>query len=232
MRIVAKVKGIEKARKLVSLDLIKKVLIKAVNQTGQDCKAELKEEMNRVFDRATPYTLNSIYTKLDPKEISVSSGIKEWAGKGTPASTYLKPQIFGGPREVKRSERLLGNFYVPGSGAKLNKYGNIPASLITQVISAVGRFQEVGFMMNVTVRSRRRNKKPRNFFMVGRNNQGLRPGVWERMSQGRVRPILVFIDQPSYTKRFDFFGVIKRTVSRRLDPNFNEALKKAAAIIL
>ena len=232
MKIVAKVTGIEKARKIVSSNLIKKVLIKAVSQTGQDCKAELKEEMKRVFDRPTPYTLNSIYTKLDPKEISVRIGIKEWAGKGTPAATYLKPQIFGGPREVKRSERLLGNFYVPGSGVKLNKYGNIPASLITQIISSVGRFREVGLLMNVTVRSRKRNKKPRNFFMVGRNDKGLHAGVWERTASNKVKPILIFIDQPTYSKRFDFFGVIKRTVSQRLNPNFNEALKRATSISL
>jgi hypothetical protein len=68
--------------------------------------------------------------------------------------------------------------------------------------------------------------------MVGKGNSGLQLGVWERVSHDRVRPILIFIDQPTYTKRLDFFGVIRTTAAQRLNPNFNEALKQAAAIVL
>jgi hypothetical protein len=230
MKIRMKVSGVEKARKMISPDLMRKVLIKTVNQTGQDCKAELKEEMNRVFDRPTLYTLNSVYTKLIPDEMSVRIGLKEWAGKGTPAATYLKPEVYGGAREMKRSEDLLGHYYVPGAGVKLNKYGNIPGSLITQIISAVGRFREMGYLMNITRRSRKRNKKPRQFFKVEQGNRGLRPGVWERRANGEVRPILIFVDRPTYARRLDFFGVIKRIAAKRLSPNFGEALKRATAI--
>jgi len=222
--------GLEEAKKLVSPDLLKKILKRTINQTAQDAKAELKEEMKRVFDNPTPFTLNSVYTRLDPQELSVVIGLKDWGGKGTPASKYLAPQIFGGPREMKRSEKLLGNFYVPGTGAKLNQYGNLPPGLITQVISALGRFKEVGFLMNVTAGSRRQNRKPRNFFMVGKNNKGLHAGVWERMANNRVRPMLIFVDQPTYKERFDFFGVVKKIVTQRLTPNFEEALRRARTI--
>lgn len=226
------IEGIDEAKKLVSPDLLKKILRKTINQTAQDAKAELKEEMKRVFDNPTPFTLNSVYTRSDPQELSVRIGLKEWAGKGTSAAEYLKPQILGGPRPMKRSEKLLGNFYVPGTGAKLNQYGNIPPSLITQVISAVGRFKEVGFLMNVTAGSRKRNRKPRNFFMVGKNNKGLHAGVWERKANNQVKPILIFVDQPTYSPRFDFFGVVKKTVAQRLTPNFDEALRRAKTINL
>jgi hypothetical protein len=60
-RNVAKLTGIKKVRRFVSSNLIQRALIKAVKQTGQDCKAALRKEMERVFDRPTPYTQQCLY---------------------------------------------------------------------------------------------------------------------------------------------------------------------------
>jgi hypothetical protein len=167
--------GIEEIKKMLSKERLRKVLLDTINDTARlDVKPAIQNEMKRVFDRPTPYTLNSVYTKLHPADMSVDIGLKEWGGKGTAASEYLKPQIFGGSRKMKRSERHLGSYYVPGAGARRNKYGNISGSQITQILSALKALPEVGYMANVTERSRRRNKKPRNFFMVKNPGKGLR----------------------------------------------------------
>jgi hypothetical protein len=78
--------------------------------------------------------------------------------KGTPASKFLAPEIYGGQRGQKRSERALtryappdvkramGNrgYWVPGPGLTLNAYGNVSGSTMVQILSDLKAFGEVG----------------------------------------------------------------------------------------
>lgn len=167
LRFEVSIEGMEEVKKMFSSERIRKILLNTINDTARlDAKPAVQEEMKRVFDKPTPYTLNSIYTKLNTADMSVDIGLKEWGGKGTPAAEYLKPQVFGGGRPMKRSEKYLGSYYVPGAGARLNQYGNMTGAAITQILSALRAFPEVGYLMNVTKGSRKRNRKPRNFFMI------------------------------------------------------------------
>lgn len=226
MDIQISLSGVEEAKKMLSVDQIRKVLYDTLNNTAQDTKAGLIDEMQRVFDRPTPFTLNALQTKLDKPNLSVSVGFKDFAGKGTSAGHYLQPQVYGGGRPMKRSETLLAHYYTPGGGIGKDQYGNIRGSQITQILSSLGRFPEVGYMANVTPRSRKRNAKPRNYFMVGPGNRGLHAGVWERTASGKVKPILIFIDPPSYHIRFKFFDVGARIFFNKVQARFNEALER------
>jgi hypothetical protein len=164
--------------------------------------------------------------------MSVDIGLKEWAGKGTAASEYLKPQIFGGPRKMKRSERYLGSYYVPGAGAKLNQYGNMSGAQITQILSALKALPEVGYMANRTERSRKRNKKFRNFFMIRNPGSHLHPGVYEKLANGRIKPILIFIRSPHYMIKLEWFDVIRKAISKNIQSRFNQAFKRAFTVKL
>lgn len=223
-----KLEGIEEAKKLLSKERIRKVLLDTINDTARlDVKPAIQDEMKKVFDRPTPYTLNSVYTRLNSSDMSVDIGLKEWGGKGTAAAEYLKPQIFGGARPMKRSEKHLGNYYVPGAGARLNQYGNIPGSQITQILSALKALPEVGYMANVTERSRKRNKKIRNYFIIRNPGKGLRPGVYERTSSGKVKPILIFIGSPSYQVRLRWFDVIRDSFFKHVQHRFSQSYDRA-----
>lgn len=231
LKMEIELKGLEEIKKLLSPDRLKKALLDTINDTAYlDVKPAIQKEMKEVFDRPTPYTLNSVYTRLNKQDMSVDIGLKEWGGKGTPASEYLKPQIFGGGRPMKRSEKYLGNYYVPGAGARLNQYGNLSGAQITQILSALKAFPEVGYMANITPGSRRRNRKPRNFFMIRNPGGHLRPGVYEKMSNGSIRPILIFIRSPNYTVRLRWFDVIKRAVNENLQKRFDQAFSRAFTV--
>lgn len=222
--------GIKEAKKLLSPERLKKVILNTINDTARlDVKPDIQKEMKQVFDNPTPYTLNSVYTRLNPTDMSVDIGLKEWGGKGGSAGNYLKPQIYGGTRPMKRSETYLQSYYVPGRGVRLNAYGNIPGSTITQILSALKAFPEVGYMANVTARSRGRNKRIRNFFIAREDQKNLKPGVYERMANGSIKPVLIFIGSPSYQVRLRLFDVIQdsvnKNIQRRFDENFNKVFR-------
>lgn len=213
---------------------------KALNATAQTIKAEIREAMPRVFDRPTPFTLNSLYLSAATKRNLFSEvWLKDFASKGTPAVKYLAPEVYGGTRRQKRSERALeragflpsGMFWTPGTGAKLDKYGNIPGGRITQILSTLKAFSEVGYMANITERSRKRNKKPRPFFVSRPASVRLPLGVYERYGsrQRKIRPVLMFVRQPMYRSRLPFFKIARVVYRREFNQQFARAWQEALA---
>ena len=210
-------------------------LSKAVNDTAKEVKAELVNEMKRVFDRPTNYTLNSVFIKPATKrDLTAIVGFKEWGGKGTPASKYLAPQMFGGNRGLKRSERSLqragllpsGMYWTPGKGARLNSHGNISGGQITQILSVLQA--SVDTAQNMTARSRVKNRKPREYF-VGKPGGGRLPlGVYERRGR-KIKPVLVFVKSPNYKPRFLFFETAEKTVNKVWLQKMGEAIQYALA---
>lgn len=218
----------------------------ALTRTGQDVKRELEKEMARVFDRPTPYTLNSLYLAPATKQkLQAEVGLREFAGKGTPASKYLLPQIRGGNRRVKRFESALerrgilpaGMYATPGSGAQMDSYGNMSRGQIVQVLSYFQSFGEQGYKANMTDKGRRRLLKGSkrtgmmgySYFAIRRKGR-LAPGIYKKVpfSKGSaIKPVMLFTRAPSYSKRFDFYGVALRTSKARFQENFRAALAEA-----
>lgn len=160
-------------------------MVKGTTRLGQLVKAEEVEEMKRVFDRPKPFTLNSL--KLSPAKkdnLSAVVWFKDPPRLGS-AQHYLEPQVFGGGRELKRLEKLLKmKHLMPGSGAKLDAYGNLSRGQLTQVLSVLKAFNMAGYDMNLTSRSGKRNRKPRDYFAVTKKRGGLVPGVYQRVQSG------------------------------------------------
>lgn len=211
---------------------------KALNLTAKEVKADIRKEMPRVFDRPTPFTLNSVYmSPATKKELYAEVWLKDFAPKGTPAVKYLAPQVYGGLRGQKRSERWLqwkgilpsGMSWAPGSGARLNQYGNITGGRITQMLSALKAFPEVGYMANITERSKKHNRKPRDYFALPRGRGRLPAGVYERTGRGGrgLRFTLAFIRQPHYRPRLPFFEIARRVHAREFGARFEKAWREA-----
>ncbi len=105
---------------------------KALNDTAKEVKQEEVREIDRVFDRPTPYVKNSLYVYPSSKTKLVAEvSFKDRQQK------IMAPHVYGGTRVMKRSEKLLGEYYVPGQGARLNQYGNMSPGQVTQVLSAL-----------------------------------------------------------------------------------------------
>jgi hypothetical protein len=223
MNIQFKIEGLDKLNNTLK-NMEKQVryaAAKACTQTAQKVKQELTEEMKRVFHQPTPFTLKSIYVLPATKEnLTAEVGVKWDAVK------YLRPQIEGGGREVKRSEHWLKSFYVPGQAIKRNVYGNVSPGKISQILA--GTFTSPDATQWITKRSRLRKKKTaRPFYFIKRDTFGLHPGVWQRYGRRKIKPMLMFIENPQYKKRFDFYEVGVRTAEREFKRIFDASLADA-----
>src|SRR5690606_7438019 len=87
---------------------VKAATVQALNWTAADAAEEVQHEMRKVFDRPTPYTIRGVGVwKAKPGSLVAAIGLKGAAGKGTPATKYLAPQVYGGERGMKRFEKAL-----------------------------------------------------------------------------------------------------------------------------
>lgn len=219
----------------------------ALTRTAGRCKDLLTRELASVFDRPTPYTLNSLYirpaTKSKPE---AKIWLKDDTSKGTPAARYLLAEIEGGNRRIKRFERALqyagilpsGMQVVPGGACPTDQFGNIPASFIVRMLSYLQAFGETGYKANMTDAKRKRmakdTKKKRGveYFALRQKKGRLLPGVYERtrFSWGSaVRPVFIFVRAGVYQRRFDFYGIVKRNAPRIFREEFQIALNEALA---
>jgi len=214
-------------------------MAKALTLTAIQAQTDIVQAMMKVFDRPTPYTLNSTFVSPATKDrLESEVKLKDESYKGTPATKYLAPEVFGGTRNAKAGEvamrRMLalaeGSFVVPGAGVKLDSYGNISAGTMTKILSAIHANPD--YYANTTSKSRKRAiAAGRNLdYFVGRSPSGARRlGVWERDGRN-LHPILVFIDRaPTYRERLAFYEITQETYNRVFNRLFNDALADAIA---
>jgi len=222
----------------------------AINKTMIEVQEGLTREM-AVFDRPQTYTKKGVfYKKSDKRNLTSVVGLKARQGvagipgsKGAPLNEYLEAQVEAGPRVDKRSEILLKRAGIlpsgyqtrPGSGARLDAYGNMSRGQIVQILSwfkTFGGIKESGRYKGRDTRSAKLNRgskaKPFEYFVVPDGMPGLATGIWRR--QGRkIEPILIFIQPPIYRKRYDFYGVANKIINARFQRQFDQALKMALA---
>lgn len=199
----------------------------ALTKTAKQAQKALRLKMPRVFDRPTPYILNS--TRIRPatkKRLRSTVLFKDESFKSQPPSEYMLVHTRGGTRPDKRSEKLLrargllppGHHIVPGNGVRLNKYGNVTRGQIQKVLSNLNaQFDD---NQNTTTNG---NKQ----YFVGAPG-GAPLGVWQRLRGNKVRPIFIFVkNEPRYRKRFPFKETVDKVVAAHLGRNLNRSLINA-----
>lgn len=222
---------------------------KALTDTAIGIQGREIMEMRDVFSRPTPWTLGSTYVKPATRsKLESAVGLKDFAGKGIPATKFLRAQISGGERRIKRFEKALrssghipmdflgsGFFAVPGPGAEYDPYGNIKPSQIVQILSYFRAFPEAGYRSNMTDKRRRQlakgTKSRRGFeYFIGKAGGRGVLAVWQRMrfvGGSAVRPVLFLVRGARYEKRFDFEYVAKIGAERLFFHHFKFALAAA-----
>jgi hypothetical protein len=216
----------------------------ALTRTAQAVQERQVAEMKDVFDRPTPYTLSSTFVRPATKQrLSSEVGLKDFAGKGTPATKFLSPQIAGGGRRLKRFEialRRTGNLpedfrIVPGAGCRRDAYGNISAGQIVEILSYFRTFPEAGYRANMTDKRKRqlaRGTRSRlgYAYFIGRPGGRAPLGVWQRVqfaSGSAVKPVLIFVRGAQYEAVYDFEFVARTTSERVFPAQFEAALQQA-----
>lgn len=205
----------------------------ALNRTANLAKDAMVREMVSVFDRPTRYTLNSLYVKPSTKRsLTVMVGFKDFSPKGKAPWSWIGPHVYGGTRESKRSEDLLraagilpqGWYIVPGAGARRNAFGNISSGQMQQILAGLRASRDPA--QNTSKGSRNRNK-PKQYFAAIPGRTHLKPGVYQRVSQFRIKPVLIFVQSVNYRARLKFEAVVRSTVARHFPREFGKALRDA-----
>lgn len=216
----------------------------AINKTAVIARDTLKQELYKVFDRPTPFTTNSLYmVPSNKKNLRAIVEHKEFAGKGTPASKYLRAEIEGGQRRMKRSERALALrggygslFYNPSKYTERDAYGNLSGAQIVKILSTVKAFGEQGYRANLSDKTRKSQKKRgtlKDYVIIHAGNaRGLKAGVYQRIEGGeltrRLKPVLFFsLQSHTYRRRYDMTGIVNRVVSEQFGAQFAAAMDYA-----
>lgn len=202
----------------------------AMTRTAQRGKTVATKQIPKVFDRPARMTRNAVMFTPATKSRQYSTVfIRDEATKGTAPIKYLAPHIYGGARRLKRYERALqaagilpqGYFTVPGDGAKLNKFGNITAGVITKILSQLRASPDP--MQNRP--ARRRSAQ----YFIGKRRRSHPFGILQRKGRN-VSVILYFIKrQPSYTARFPFHSIVEREARKAFPGEFGKAMRQAIA---
>lgn len=211
----------------------------ALSRTAVDARNAVRAEMPSIFDRPTPYTLNSLQaipaTRQNP---TAAVEFRMFSVKGTPATEYLLPQVDGGPRRLKRHERALraagylpnGWFVVPGEEAEMDAYGNMRRGQMVKILSHLRAFTAAGSNLNRSRTTKNRGVRRKEGYFPAKpgNREGLPPGIYQR-DGADARPVLIFVARPpAYQPRFPFHALVQATVRRRFGAHFGAALTHIA----
>lgn len=219
-----------------------------VTALARDVNQAVQEEMPKVFDQPTDFTLRGVRstyaTKDEPSALVYIPQSEAQAGKG--AREYLRPETQGASaRYQKKTEFLLarigalppGWVTTPGKGAELNAHGNIGGPVYKQIINVLQiRYNKP---KPVSQRSQKVAKKlgvQALFFAVapgantlGKNGGWLPPGVWKHLPGGRITQILKFVRKAAYRKRLDLVEVGNRTVQAKVAQRWAESITAITA---
>ena len=206
----------------------------AINRTAQKVREELTKEIPRVFSNPKPMTRKSIkFPKRfwsTKKKLIAKVKLEDFAPKGVAPLDYLAAQIDGGNRRDKRSEVALrkagilppGMQTVPGNSAKKGRYGITPG----MYVKMLSQFRITPDPLQHATNSKRsvKSRKAIRFFV---RHTGKAKGVWYRSARGGIHPFLLFVNKPTYRKRFRFDRIAKLTAKKVLDDELEKAMQHA-----
>lgn len=223
----------------------------ALTRTAQDARANVRTEFKQIFDRPTPYTMNSVFVRGATKTRQYAElWLKGWPER----SHYLEPQIKGGPRPLKRFENVLAQAgymtrserAVPAGGAQLDRFGNVSRGQIVKVISQLRAHNLAGSDQNATNSRRSRAKRATEQYFAskgpgtaygkrswknGLKSQHLPRGIYVRrvFAWGTsVKPVFLFVDGANYRARLHLVKIVERTLQTRFPAHFDAAIRQAS----
>ncbi len=220
----------------------------ALTKTAKAIEKAEYEEIKKVFDRPTRYTLNSLYVRPAKKtRLSAEVMIKDFASNARPPIQWLIAQIEGGHRGMKGVERLLQRVgkmppnmqLVPAQGMPKDAYGNVVRGELTRMISDL-QAQPYDWTSNTSKASAGRRLRSRTrravFYFstwpVGPQTAHLTPGIYRRSHFGfgtAIKPAMLFINSAQYKKRLDFYGIANRVGRSEWPRQFELAMAQALA---
>ena len=228
----------------------------AINKTAGQARSEVQTEMQRVFDKPTPWVIDSLRIKYATKTNLTASLAYKDKNSVESSRTMVEPHVLGGPRNYKGFEvRLMQAGYlpagwnaVPGAGADLDAYGNMSQGQISQLLNVLGTYTEAGYNKansKTITRLAKGNKKKGiygfEYWVNPANPTGntpgrhLPPGVYKRVNTGfgtSLNPVLIFVKRAAYKQRLEFYSIVEMVTNRDIASNVKDAMDQAMTTAL
>lgn len=214
-----------------------RAMCNVVNRLAHGAKLKIQDEMKARFRNPTPWTLGMFSViPAKPGQAHASIVTKDLTSSykgGTAAARYLSPEVFGGERELKPSEKLLsevseGQEYVPGKDAPLNGNGNIRLSEITKILADLGKLK----VKSRGPRGKRGAAKTTGQYFVARHAGTGKPvGIYKRTGRKKSQflEILRFIPTNAhYRPILPAQKIVDDLIARRASRYVQEEVKKSA----
>ena len=208
----------------------------ALNEIAFKIKRETgPAEMRKVFDRPSPWTLRSLFVVRASKSRLVArvGWGQDYYSKSrlTPDET-LGQQVSGGPRREKGMEHWLrqagmlggGEFIVPGSGARLDRYGNMARGQTVQIMSQLRLGLDPYMWSTGSKRSNRSVTRAGRIFWS--RGDRIPRGAW-LVTGKSIKPLLVVVSSTNYQPRFNIRNVVESTTDADFPAAFRKALRMA-----
>lgn len=216
-------RDLDEATKLIAQmpEVLRKIVSATVDDTMKDVYDRELKEIDRVFDRPTPYVKRGLKrTRSGARRGMFRAGqsralvgdaavyFETFRGRGgTSPNDVMAPHVFGGSRKMKRSEvRLRANrgttYMVPTRSMPRDQYGNPSGARMSQMLQELGMFETA----RPGQRRKRKNRKTASYFLMGPRNNPV--GIGERKGKGPPKMMMKFRNRaPQYSTRYDFYGV-------------------------
>lgn len=214
----------------------------ALNETAKGGRVAVQREMDRVFDRPTPYAKRGVvFDRATRKNLQAAVVVTGDRTKGgLPATAFLGPQIQGGVRRHKAFEQQLvqrgmmerREVAVPATRAPLDRYGNMTQGFLNRVMADLQvDYRGSGATRTRTDASLKRNKRYQNArFFVPKRGGRLFPGVYQRNpTTDAIFPVILFVTAKPYRIRLHLRQVVERHVGEAFEDNFALAFERAMA---
>ena len=191
---------------------------------------DLPDAMRAVFDRPTPFTLNSLFVKASTKEtLTARVMVKDTASRGVVPEKFLFPEVSGGGRNEKGFEKALryggwlksGQRAIPGDDMPRDSYGNVSGPAIRNILATLekpggGR----------AAKGKRKGRFKDGIFagVIGKTS-----GIWQRDARG-LKPLFIFTSKaPLYRARLDFDGIALNAANTHFKTEFKRAFEEMRA---
>lgn len=192
----------------------------AINALAKDTIRAEQVEMFDVFERPTPFVIRGLRVAKHAKKTDPTAAIwfKDVFGRfGEAVEDVLRPQIEGGGRNQKSTERRLRKAGVlrPNEwliGVAVNAAGNVPGPEHQRVLSYFRAYHESGFTANRAAGAAGSRAGYRYHIQPAGSGRAI-----YRVRGKRGKPKMIFYittDAPTYRTRFDFYGEAARHAAK------------------
>lgn len=204
---------------------------KAITQTAKSVEREIQNDMAGTFKSPSPYVKRSTFATMATKSsLSSTVGLKDQKPQGgTAPSVLLKEHFIGGVRGNKPFEKAIaalgglptGWRAMPGSGMKLDSYGNPSRKEIGEMLGALKSKMQV-------FKGRGKKVALVGYFIVPVGAKTyLTPGIYKRIARNALATMFVFVNKASYRKAMDIGRTAEMVVAREFNANFDAAFSEA-----